>query len=121
MVREACFYSGLSRIETELDGVNQEAWRPKVVLQYIQDYYLEPDVVVDVTGFWERKVELLKCYSSQFYDPKATGPNTPISGDEFFDFLHGKALSFGRQAGYTIGEGFVSERYIGVSDLSKLL
>ncbi len=121
MVREACFYSGLARIETLHDNEPQDAWRPKVVLQYIQDYHHKPDVVVDITGYWEQKVKLLECYSSQFHNPDSEGPSTPISGAEFFDFVYGKALNTGRQAGYTLGEGFVCERYIGVSSLDRLL
>jgi bacillithiol biosynthesis deacetylase BshB1 len=121
MVREACFYSGLNKLETQFEGELQEPWRPKAVYQYIQDYYLEPDVVVDISGYWDRKIELLKCYGSQFHNSSTTDIVTPISGEEFFDFLHGKALNLGRQAGMTLGEGFISDRYIGVSDLDQLI
>lgn len=121
MVREACFYSGLNKLETHFEGELQEPWRPKAVYQYIQDFYLEPDIVVDIAGYWERKVALLNCYSSQFHNATSEDVVTPISGEEFFDFLHGKALNLGRQAGMTLGEGFISDRYIGVSDLDQLI
>jgi len=121
LVRDASYYAGLSRIETFLEGQPQEEWRPKIVLQYIQDYYLKPDLVLDISGLWEQKVELLKCFSSQFHNPNTSGPTTPISGAGFFDFLYGKALNFGRQAGYPLGEGFVSDRYIGLSGLDRLI
>lgn len=120
MVNEACFYSGLARISTMHEGAAQEAWRPKAVYSYIQDYYLKPDFVVDISGYWERKTEVLRCYGSQFYQPDTLEPSTPISGAEFFDFLHGKALNLGRQSGFTLGEGFISERYIGVNNLTDL-
>jgi bacillithiol biosynthesis deacetylase BshB1 len=121
MVREACFYSGLGKIETHFEGAVQAPWRPKAVYQYIQDYYLKPDVVVDITGYWERKTAVLKCYGSQFHSAESNEIQTPISGEEFFDFLYGKALNLGRQAGMTLGEGFISDRYIGVSGLDQLI
>ena len=121
MVREACFYSGLGKMETHFEGELQEPWRPKAVYQYIQDYHLTPDVVVDIAGYWERKVALLRCYGSQFHSATSDEIQTPISGAEFFDFLYGKALIVGRQAGMTLGEGFISDRYIGVSGLDQLI
>jgi bacillithiol biosynthesis deacetylase BshB1 len=120
LVREACFLSGLAKIETTLDGHLQEAWRPKSVYCYIQDHYLKPDFVVDITGFWDKKIEALKCYSSQFYQPEAKEPATPISGIEFFEFLRGRALQMGRPAGYMLAEGFIADRTPGVSDLNHL-
>jgi bacillithiol biosynthesis deacetylase BshB1 len=121
LVREACFYSGLHKIATSIDGVTQEAWRPQSVFMYIQDYYLEPSFVIDVTEFWDRKIESLKCYSSQFYNPDSKEPSTPISGKEFFDFLHGKALNLGRPCGFTLGEGFITDRYLGVNNLDCVI
>ncbi|MFM9004033.1 MAG: bacillithiol biosynthesis deacetylase BshB1 [Flavobacteriales bacterium] len=121
LVREAAYYSGLPKIETSLNGVTQEAWRPSSVFMYIQDYYLTPSFVVDISGYWEKKLEVLKCFSSQFYDPQSNEPNTPISGEKFFDFLHGKSLNLGRQSGFELGEGFISDRYPGVQSISDVL
>ena len=121
LVREACFYSGLVKLETTLDGVLQPAFRPQSVFMYIQDYHVNPSFVVNVSGYWEKKVNVLKCYSSQFYDPDASEPKTPISGEEFFDFLYGKALSFGRPCGFLLGEGFVVDRYAGVQSISHVI
>lgn len=115
LVRDACFYSGLIRIE---DG--QEAWRPKAVYMFIQDYYHKPDFVVNVTDFWDRKIEALKAFSSQFYDPLSDEPSTPISGKEFFDFLRSRAMDMGRPSGYLLAEGFIVDRVPGVSDLLHL-
>lgn len=121
LVSDACYYSGLVKIETTVDGVMQEKWRPRAVYQYIQDYYLKPDFVIDVTPFWNKKIEALKCFSSQFYDPQSAEPLTPISGEEFFDFLKGRALQMGRPAGFLLAEGFIADRIIGVDDLTLLL
>jgi bacillithiol biosynthesis deacetylase BshB1 len=121
LVREAAYYSGLPKIETTLNGLPQEAWRPLSVFMYIQDYYHTPSFVVDISGYWEKKLAILKCYSSQFYDPHSKEPNTPISGESFFDFLRGNSLNLGRQSGFELGEGFISNRYPGVRSIDDIL
>lgn len=115
LVRDACFYSGLRKIE---DG--QEAWRPKAVYMFNQDYYNKPDFVVDVTEYWDKKIEALMAFGSQFYNPNSSEPKTPISGKEFFDFLKSRCMDFGRPAGYLLAEGFLVDRAPGVSDLFHL-
>jgi N-acetylglucosamine malate deacetylase 1 len=120
LVSEACFYSGLRRIETELNGKKQDAWRPKSVYHYIQDRYLKPDFVVDVTPFVEKKMEAIKAFSSQFYNPDSNEPESPISVKNFFDVVLGKMSMYGREAGYDYAEGFIAERTIGVKDLFDL-
>lgn len=120
LVKEAAFYSGLAKVETEENGIAQVKWRPRSVYFYIQDQYIKPDFVVDVTAFWQQKIEVLKSYSSQFFDPNSKEPNTPISGKEFFDYLHGRALQMGRNAGFELGEGFLSDKAPGVEDITQL-
>ena len=88
LVSDACFLSGLRKIETELDGENQKAWRPKQVYHYIQWKNIEPDFVVDVSGFIEKKTEAILAYSSQFFDPKSDAPATPISSKNFIDSVN---------------------------------
>ena len=121
LVRQACFYAGLSKIETTFNGEVQEAWRPRSVFMYIQDYYLTPSFVVDVSSYWKKKLAVLNCYKSQFYNPASNEPQTPISGEAFFDFLYGKALNLGRPCGFTLGEGFISDRYVGVNNIDSLV
>ena len=113
--RDACFYSGLRRIET-----GQPHWRPKAIYMFNQDYYNKPDFVVDITEYWDIKMESLKAYASQFFDPNSTEPATPISGSEFFDFLKSRAMEFGRPSGYLLAEGFMVDRTPGVNDLFDL-
>lgn len=120
LVSDACFYAGLTKIKTELDGVEQEAYRPKTIYHYIQDRYIEPDFVVDVSEFVERKMEALKSYKTQFFDPNSDEPNTPISGKEFFDFIKGRMANYGRPLGVEYAEGFTVERSIGIEDLLTL-
>jgi len=115
LVADCCFYAGLPKIET-----NHAAWRPRSVYHFNQDYYNKPDFVVDITKQMEKKIEVLKAFSSQFFDPNSQEPRTPISGEEFFDFIKGRAIDFGRYAGYQYAEGFVSSRPLGMRDVFNL-
>lgn len=121
MVREAAFLSGLIKLESQDKEIPQVAFRPPSVFMYIQDYYLNPTFVVDVSGYWEKKIEILKCYSSQFYTADSIEPKTPISGEEFFEFLYGRALNYGRPCGFLLGEGFITDRYAGVQSISHVI
>ena len=121
LVSEACFLSGLLKIESKWEEKVQIAFRPKAVYHYIQDYYIKPDFVVDISEYYERKIKALKAYKSQFYDPNSTEPKTPISGEEFFDFLKARMMEFGRPIGAKFGEGFTVERYLGVNRLDDLI
>ncbi len=121
MEAEACFYSGLVKIETTYEGKKQEAWRPKAVYHYIQDNYLKPDFVIDVTNHIEKKREAIMAFSSQFYDPKSKEPETPISNQFFMDAVDAKMILFGRSIGVRYAEGFTAARYVGVRDLFDLL
>lgn len=121
LTARACFLSGLRRIETEENGRPQEHWRPKMVYHYIQDYYLKPDFVMDISNVWDKKVAALQCFSSQFWQPDSKEPSTPISGPEFFEFLKGRAIEMGRPAGFLYAEGFIATRTPAVDDLMKLI
>ncbi len=120
LVTDACFYAGLVKIETTLDGGNQKPWRPKSLYHYIQDHALEPDFVVDVSTVIERKMASILAYSSQFYDPNNPSHNTPISSPEFLETVKAKMRIHGRPCGFEFGEGFNVSRYIGVKSLSDL-
>lgn len=121
LVSDACFLSGLIRIETELDGQKQEAWRPKEVFHYIQWHHIKPDVVVDITGFNEIRKEAILAYSSQFYDPNSDLPETPIATKNFLESLDYRARDLGRIIGTEYAEGFTSERHVAVKYLSDLI
>ncbi|MCM5663602.1 bacillithiol biosynthesis deacetylase BshB1 [Galbibacter mesophilus] len=121
LVSDACFLSGLMKIETAHDGKKQEAWRPKYVYHYIQWKNLEPDFVVDVSGFIDTKMEAIKAYSSQFFDPKSKEPETPITSKNFFDSLDYRARDLGRLIGVEHAEGFTAERLLGVNELDNLV
>lgn len=121
LVSDACFLSGLRKVETEYDGNPQKSWRPKQVYHYIQWKSTEPDFVVDVTGFMETKVAAVKAYSSQFYDPNSKEPISPITSKNFLDSVQYRARDLGRLIGAECAEGFTSERYIAVEKLDDLI
>jgi bacillithiol biosynthesis deacetylase BshB1 len=121
LVSDACFLSGLRRIETTSDGKNQEAWRPKLVYHYIQWENIEPDFVVDITGFTEIKQASILAYSSQFYSEGSKEPITPIATKNFLESIHYRSQDFGRIIGVEHAEGFTVERYLGVNSLADLI
>ncbi|WP_026707974.1 bacillithiol biosynthesis deacetylase BshB1 [Flavobacterium frigidarium] len=121
LVSDACFLSGLVRIETEIDGVKQEAWRPKLVYHYIQWKNIEPDFVVDITGFTDTKIKSILAYGSQFYDPNSKEPESPISSKNFLESLNYRSRDLGRLAGVDHAEGFTVERYLAVNSLADLM
>jgi bacillithiol biosynthesis deacetylase BshB1 len=121
LVSDACFLSGLRKIETVWDGETQDAHRPKAVYHYIQDHYLKADFCVDVTAFVERKIQAIKAYKTQFYDPNSKEPVTPISGEEFIDFIKGRMMQYGRPIGVQFAEGFTVERVPGVKSFDDLI
>ena len=126
LVADACFYAGLVKIETrDEDGNIQDRWRPKALYHYIQDRNLEPDFVVDITDFIDKKFELIRAFRSQFYIPEAAEYkkelDSPISGKDFMDFLRAKAASYGRVASFKYAEAFNVSRTIGVNSLFDLI
>jgi len=121
LVSDACFLSGLMKIETELEGKQQEKWRPKHVYHYIQWKNIAPDFVIDVTGFIQKKQASVLAYSSQFYDPNSKEPESPITSKTFIESINYRSRDLGRLIGVEYAEGFTSERYVAAENLSKLI
>jgi N-acetylglucosamine malate deacetylase 1 len=122
LTTDACFFAGLPRIEThDQSGNNQAHWRPKNLFHYIQDMYLVPDFVMDITPFWDIKVASIKAFKSQFYDPNSDETPSYISSLDFFNFLEGRARHVGHPAGFTFGEGFTKSRIFGINDLFSII
>lgn len=120
LVSDACFLSGLTKIETEIEGKPQEQWRPKHVYHYIQWKTIEPDFVVDVSDVIDIKMKSVLAYKTQFYDPSNTAPNTPISSKNFTDSVKYRARDLGRLIGVEFAEGFTVERYVAVNSIFDL-
>ncbi len=121
LISDACFLSGLIKIETELDGKPQQAWRPKQVFHYIQWKNLEPDFVIDISDFMEVKLKACMAYKTQFYDPKSNEPMTPIATKDFQESLTYRAQDLGRQSGVQYAEGFTTERLLALKNFDGII
>jgi len=120
LVFDSVFLSGLPKVETVLNGVKQEAHRPRLLLQYIQDRYLRPDIIVDITDHMDAKIKSIQAFKTQFYNPDVEGQQTYISSPDFFESVIGRAREFGKSIGTTFGEGFTSRKLLGVDNLFDL-
>lgn len=119
---DACFLAGLRRIELEDEkGEELPAWRPRAVYHYIQSNHIQPDFVVDISGFWSIKMQAIKAFKSQFHDPASDEPETFISDPEFMKMLEARAKEYGHSIGVQYGEGFTINRNIGITDITSFL
>ncbi|MFM7850988.1 MAG: bacillithiol biosynthesis deacetylase BshB1 [Flammeovirgaceae bacterium] len=117
---EGCFLAGLSKIETTRDGKLQRAWRPKQFYHYIQSQLIMPHFVVDVSDYWEKKMDAVKAYKTQFFNPSSHEPETYISKPSFLTFLQSRAEELGHGINAKYGEGFTTRAFIGVDNLFQL-
>ena len=121
LVSDACFLSGLRRIETTVGEENQKEWRPKQVYHYIQWKNIVPDFVVDISDYMEEKTNSILAYASQFHDPNSNEPETPISSKTFIQSVKYRAEDLGRLVGVDYAEGFTVERLVAVDSLDNLI
>jgi N-acetylglucosamine malate deacetylase 1 len=122
LIADACFLAGLAKIETHFEGKAQEAWRPKRVLHMVQDRIAEPTFIVDISEVYDKKLESIKCYRTQFFTESATdGPTTYISTKGFLDNVIARDSIMGKRIGVPFGEPFVCENPPGIDSLSALL
>ncbi|MEQ8364884.1 MAG: bacillithiol biosynthesis deacetylase BshB1 [Cyclobacteriaceae bacterium] len=117
---QSCFFAGLNKIETEDNGSVQQPWRPRVLYHYIQSQLITPDFVVDVSDHWEKKMESVLAYKSQFHDPDSKEPETYISSQGFLKMLEARGIELGHAIGARYGEGFTVRRTIGVNNLTDI-
>jgi bacillithiol biosynthesis deacetylase BshB1 len=121
LVEEAAFLSGLTKIQTQHNGVAQDAWRPTQVFHYIQSRSLTPNFVVDISAHMNKKMESILAHSSQFYDPNSNEPETFISGTAFLEFVKGRAKELGQQIGVEYAEGFITKKLLGIGSLDAII
>ncbi len=118
---DACFLAGLSKVETKLKGEKQKAFRPRALYHYIQAIHAEPDFVVDITPYYERKLKAILAFKSQFFNPDSTEPETFISSSEFLEFVRARAIHFGMPISAKYAEAFTVNRIPGIDDIMKLV
>jgi N-acetylglucosamine malate deacetylase 1 len=123
LVQTACFLAGLKQIQTYREAKEQDAWRPKNVYHFIQSDYIEPDFVVDISDYWDKKVEAIKAYKTQFHisEQSKEGVQTFISTPEFMNFLEGRAREYGQSIRVKYGEGFTTDKQIGIKSLFDVI
>ena len=121
IVKKACFLSGLVKYKTKLNNKNQQPHRPKLILYSIQNDYIEPDIIIDVSNFFSKKMESVKCFKSQFYDPESSEPNSFISSLEFLDFIESRSIEMGHKIGTKHGEGFTLDNPVSINCLSNII
>jgi bacillithiol biosynthesis deacetylase BshB1 len=120
MIERAVFLSGLIKIETSFNEVQQTPWRPQHFFQYIQDRLLTPHFIIDITPYWEIKLQSIQAYNTQFYNPNSTEPNTYISRPEFMQYIEARSIEMGHAIGVKYGEGFITKKIIQVNSLFDL-
>lgn len=120
LIYDACFLSGLPKIETFENGIKQQAFRPRLLLHMIQDNYIKPDIVIDVTPFQEKKMEAIRAFQTQFYSANSNEPETYISNPAFLDVVIARSRELGKAIGATFGEGYLCKKLLGVDDLFQL-
>lgn len=121
LVSDACFLSGLIKINTLVEEKNQIAWRPKQIFHYIQWKNIEPDFVIDISNFLDKKIEACLAYKTQFYDPSSTEPMTPIATKDFLESLTYRAQDLGRLSGVNYAEGFTTEKVITLKNFDGII
>lgn len=121
LVSDAAFLSGLRKIETELNGEKQEQWRPNYVFHYIQDRYLKPDFLFDISDSYEQKIKAVLCYTTQFNTTDTSEPQTYISNPDFLDVIKARALMFGKRIGVKYAEGYLTTKMIGVKSFDAFI
>ncbi|OIR00717.1 1D-myo-inositol 2-acetamido-2-deoxy-alpha-D-glucopyranoside deacetylase [mine drainage metagenome] len=121
LVADAAFLSGLRKIITEDGGKYQDAWRPSYVFHYIQDRFIQPSFVIDISAHIEKKMEAILCYTTQFHNPDLNEPQTYISSAQFLETVKARAMMLGKRIGVEYAEGFVSEKLIGLQSFDAII
>ncbi len=120
LVNDALFLAGLPKIKTEIDGKEQLAFRPRLLFQYIQDRYIQPDILVDISDFWDKKMQCIQAFKTQFYDPDSDEQETYISSPSFLKVIEARSRELGKAIGAEFAEGFTSRKLLGIDNLFDL-
>ena len=121
LVADAAFLSGLRKIETQSEGKSQDIWKPAYVFHYIQDRFIQPSFVVDITPYFEKKMDSIQAYATQFYNPDLNEPQTYISSSQFLETVKARALMLGKRIGVAYAEGYFTEKTVGVKSFDAFI
>lgn len=121
LVADAAFLSGLRKIETIENGELQDIWKPSYVFHYIQDRFIQPSFVVDISAYMDQKMESVLAYSTQFFNPDLNEPQTYISSSQFLETVKARALMMGKRIGVAYAEGFYTEKTVGVKSFDAFI
>ena len=121
LVSDAAFLSGLRKVETMHEGITQNAWRPAYTFHYIQDRFIQPSFVIDITAYMERKMEAVLAYGTQFTNADTSEPQTYISSPQFLETVKARALMLGKRIGVGYAEGYITEKIIGFSNIDAII
>lgn len=121
LVEDAAFLSGLRKIETVVEGELQEAWRPKYIFHYLQDRFLQPDFVFDISDYFDKKLQSVLCYKTQFFNPDLNEPQTYISSPAFFESIKARSMMLGKRIGVQYAEGYITKKMIGVNTFNSFI
>lgn len=121
LVSDAAFLSGLRKVETIHEGITQTAWRPAYTFHYIQDRFIQPSFVIDITAYMERKMEAVLAYGTQFTNADTSEPQTYISSPQFLETVKARALMLGKRIGVGYAEGYITEKIIGFSNFDAII
>ena len=104
---DSIFYSGLQKLVTQHNRVNQSPWRPSSIFQYMQDRPFEPDFISDITDYWVKKRDAILAFDTQFnVSDNSEETETYISSSTYFVQIESRARYFGHLAGFQMGEPF---------------
>jgi bacillithiol biosynthesis deacetylase BshB1 len=121
LVADAAFLSGLRKIETHDNGTIQPIWKPSYVFHYIQDRFIQPSFVIDITAYMDKKIEAVLAYTTQFYNPDLNEPQTYISSPQFLEMVKSRALMLGKRIGVGYAEGYITEKIIGLKNFDSII
>jgi bacillithiol biosynthesis deacetylase BshB1 len=121
LVSDAAFLSGLRKIVTEVGGNAVAEWRPKYVFHYLQDRFLQPDFVVDISDYMDKKIESVLAYTTQFFNPDLNEPQTYISSPEFLETVKARAMMLGKRIGVKFAEGYITEKMLGIKSFDAII
>ena len=122
LIYDSCFLSGLRQVKTnDENGREQDKWKPKMLLHYIQDRFYEPDIIIDVSEQWEQRLQSVQAFKTQFFNPDLNEPQSYISSPEFLESITSRARLLGKRIGVKYAEGFISKKSIGIQNLDALV